>query len=149
MAAMMSINAAALNSISTLLSFDVYKRMKREIPDKKRIRIGKIVALCIVVIAALQSTLGSKFSSVFEANNKVAPALSPPVTMVLLLGVLYKKDTRDVSFLTHLFGLVLGITVFALEFKVTPAETSIVAQSWGIPFMMQVWWLFVFVWPFI
>lgn len=142
MAALMSTIAAALNSISTLVSVDIYKRTRPNAPDKKLIRIGRIAALWIMVIAALWSAQGSKFSSVFEAINKVASALSPPVATVLLMGVLYKKGTCDASFITLLCGLVLGITVFVLDFKFTPDGTSIVTESWGIPFMMQAWWLF-------
>lgn len=142
MAALMSTIAAALNSISTLFSVDIYKRVKPETPDKNLVTIGRISAVCIMVLAALWSTQGSKFSSVFEAINKVAAVLSPPVATVLLLGVLYKKGTRDASFITLISGLILGIIVFILDFKFTSAGTSIITESWGIPFMMQAWWLF-------
>ncbi|HAZ04371.1 MAG: hypothetical protein A2W90_14340 [Bacteroidetes bacterium GWF2_42_66] len=142
MAALMSTIAAALNSISTLVSVDIYKRIKPETSDKSLINIGRIAAICIMVIAALWSTQGNKFSSVFEAINKVAAALSPPVATVLLFGVLYKKGTKDASFITLICGLIMGITVFILDFKFTSSGTSIVTESWGIPFMMQAWWLF-------
>ena len=142
MAALMSTIAAALNSISTLVSVDIYKRLKPATPDKSLINIGRIAAVCIMVIAALWSTQGNKFSSVFEAINKVAAALSPPVATVLLFGVLYKKGTKDASFITLICGLIMGITVFVLDFKFTSSGTSIVTESWGIPFMMQAWWLF-------
>ena len=142
MAALMSTIAAALNSISTLVSVDIYKRIKPEIPDKSLIKIGRIAATCIMIIAALWSTQGNKFSSVFEAINKVASALSPPVATVLLLGVLYKRGTREASFITLISGLIMGITVFILDFKFTSSGTSIVTETWGVPFMMQAWWLF-------
>lgn len=142
MAALMSTIAAALNSISTLVSVDIYKRVKPETPDKKLINIGRIAAIFIMIIAALWSTQGSKFSSVFEAINKVAAALSPPVATVLLFGVLYKKGTKDASFITLICGLIMGITVFILDFKFVATGTSIVTETWGVPFMMQAWWLF-------
>lgn len=141
-AALMSTIAAALNSISTLVSVDIYQRLKPQTRDIQLINIGRISAIVIMFLAALWSTQGDKFSSVFEAINKVAAALAPPVATVLLFGVLYKRGTRDASFVTLIVGLILGVSVFALDFKFNPSSTSLITEGLGIPFMMQAWWLF-------
>ena len=141
-AALMSTIAAALNSISTLVSIDIYKRIKPETTDKSLIRIGRIVSILIMIVAALWSTQGDKFSSVFEAINRVAAALAPPVATVLLFGVLYKRGTSDAAFVTLLAGLGLGVLSFVLDFKFTPDSRAILTEEFGIPFMMQAWWLF-------
>ena len=141
-AALMSTIAAALNSISTLVSVDIYQRIKPKTRDIELINIGRVSAIVIMFLAAIWSTQGDKFSSVFEAINKVAAALAPPVATVLLFGVLYKKGTRDASFITLIVGLILGISVFALDFKFYPNSTSLITEGLGIPFMLQAWWLF-------
>lgn len=141
-AALMSTIAAALNSISTLASVDIYKRMKPDVLDVSLIKIGRIVAVLVMVVAALWSTQGDRFSSVFEAVNRVAAALAPPVATVLLFGVLYKKGTNDAAFITLLVGLGLGIACFVLDFKFSPYSRVILTEEWDIPFMMQAWWLF-------
>jgi SSS family solute:Na+ symporter len=141
LAALMSTIAAALNSVSTLISVDIYKRIVPSTPDRKLIDIGRISALVIMAVAALWSTQGDKFSSIFDAINRVAMALSPPVATVLLLGVLYKRGTREASLVTLVAGLTLGITAFCLDF--TPISGDlIITNRLGIPFMMQAWWLF-------
>jgi len=141
LAALMSTIAAALNSVSTLISVDIYKRIVPSTPDKSLISIGRISALVIMLVAALWSTQGDKFSSIFDAINRVAMALSPPVATVLLLGVLYKRGTRQASLVTLIVGLLLGITAFCLDF--TPISGDlIITNRLGIPFMMQAWWLF-------
>jgi SSS family solute:Na+ symporter len=142
MAALMSTIAAALNSISTLVSVDIYKRINPNVNEKRLVYTGRISAIVIMILATFWSTQGDKFSSVFEAINKVAAALSPPVATVLLFGVLYKKGTKEASLVTLITGLILGIAVFILDFKFSASGTSIVTESWGIPFMMQAWWLF-------
>jgi SSS family solute:Na+ symporter len=141
LAALMSTIAAALNSVSTLISVDIYKRIVPSTPDKKLITIGRFSALAIMAIAALWSTQGDKFSSIFDAINRVAMALSPPVATVLLLGVLYKRGTRQASLVTLVVGLILGITAFCLDFQPISGDLIITNQL-GIPFMMQAWWLF-------
>jgi SSS family solute:Na+ symporter len=141
LAALMSTIAAALNSVSTLISVDIYKRIVPSTQDKSLITIGRISALVIMLVAALWSTQGDKFSSIFDAINRVAMALSPPVATVLLLGVLYKRGTRQASLVTLMVGLILGITAFCLDF--TPISGDlIITNRLGIPFMMQAWWLF-------
>jgi SSS family solute:Na+ symporter len=142
LAALMSTIAAALNSISTLVSVDIYKRIVPSTPDKRLITIGRISALVIMTIAAFWSTQGDKFSSIFDAINRVAMALSPPVATVLLLGVLYKRGTRQASLITLVVGLILGITAFMLDFPPVSGDL-IITNRIGIPFMMQAWWLFV------
>ncbi len=141
LAALMSTIAAALNSISTLVSVDIYKRIVPSTPDKKLISIGRVSALIIMTLAAFWSTQGDKFSSIFDAINRVAMALSPPVATVLLLGVLYKRGTREASLVTLVVGLILGITAFILDFQPITGDL-IITNRLGIPFMMQAWWLF-------
>ena len=141
LAALMSTMAAAINSISTLVSIDVIKRIRPLTPEKKLVRTGRISAVVIMILAALWSTQGGKFSSIFEAINRVAMALSPPVATVLLLGVLYKRGTKEASLVTLITGLALGITAFMMDFQPVSGE-MIITNGWGIPFMLQAWWLF-------
>ena len=142
LAALMSTIAAALNSISTLVSVDIVKRVKPSVPDKRLIPIGRVSALVVMVLAVLWSTQGDQFSSIFDAINRVAQALSPPVATVLLLGVLYKRGTRQAAFYTLVVGLTIGITLFLLDFKPVTGQL-LITNELGIPFMMQAFWTFV------
>ena len=95
-----------------------------------------------MVLAVLWSTQGDQFSSIFDAINRVAQALSPPVATVLLLGVLYKRGTRQAAFYTLVVGLTIGITLFLLDFKPVTGQL-LITNELGIPFMMQAFWTFV------
>jgi len=142
LAALMSTIAAALNSVSTLISVDIVKRLVPTVPDGKLINIGQGAALVVMAVAAVWSTQGDKFSSIFEAINKVASALAPSVATVLLMGVLSKRGTRQASFVTLLAGLTLGITAFALDFPPISGKMFI-TDGLGMPFMVQAFVLFV------
>jgi len=141
-AALMSTIAAALNSVSTLVSVDIYKRLKPTTPDKKLITVGRITALGIMVLAAVWSTQGDKFSSIFEAINKIAAALAPSVATVLLMGVIFKRGTKQASFYTLVIGLILGLTAFALDFAPISGR-MILTDGMGFPFMAQAFILFI------
>lgn len=142
LAALMSTIAAALNSISTLVAYDIVKRHRSDVSDKQLILVGRISAVIVLILAILWSTQGDKFSSIFEAINKVASALAPPVAAILLFGVLSKKGTRVGAFVTLVVGIVLGVVCFCLDF-VPISGKMFLTRGLGIPFMMQACYLFV------
>lgn len=143
LSALMSTIAAALNSCSTLVAIDIAKRLKPSLSDKKQVQIGKYVAVAVMILAMAWSTQGGKFNSIFEAINKIAAALAPPIATVFLFGVFSKRGTKEASLVTLIFGFILGISAFAADFIPTLyGKPSIITDTWGIPFMMQAWWLF-------
>ena len=142
LAALMSTIAAALNSSATLVAIDIVKRLNPETSDKKQIKVGRIAAVVVMVLAMLWSTQGDKFSSIFEAINKIAAAIAPPVAVVLLFGVFSKRGTKEASLVTLISGLILGIVIFCLDFEPVSGYMYL-TKGMHLPFMMQAWWLFV------
>ncbi len=142
LAALMSTIAAALNSSATLVAIDIVKRLKPKTTDKEQIRVGRIAAVVVMVLAMLWSTQGDKFSSIFEAINKIAAAIAPPVAVVLLFGVFSRRGTKEASFVTLISGLILGIVIFCLDFEPISGYMYL-TKGFHLPFMMQAWWLFV------
>jgi len=149
LAALMSNIAAALNSIGTLAAFDIAKRITPDMNDKSLIKVGRVTAVIVMILAMLWSTQGGKFGSIFEAINRIAGALAPPISTVLLFGVLSHRGTKQASLYTLIIGFILGITAFCLDYP-DISGSMIITKGWGIPFMMQAWWIFcictVFYW---
>jgi SSS family solute:Na+ symporter len=142
LAALMSTIAAALNSSATLVAVDIVKRIRPATTDEQQIKYGRIAAIIVMLLAMLWSTQGDKFSSIFEAINKIAAAIAPPVATVFLFGVFSKRGTNKAAIITLITGLALGITAFCLDFE--PISGSMyLTRGLHIPFMMQAWWLFV------
>lgn len=141
LAALMSVLAAALNSSSTLVSVDIVKRMRPSTTDKQQVLYGRIAAVVIMIISMLWSTQGGKFTSIFEAINKIAAAMAPPITTVFLLGVFSKRGTKEAAIVTLWVGFLLGVISFCLDF-VPISGQMFITEGLGIPFMMQAWWLF-------
>jgi len=142
LAALMSTIAAALNSSATLVAVDIVKRINPSTSDNRQIRIGRIAAVVVMLLAMLWSTQGDKFSSIFEAINKIAAAIAPPVATVFLFGVFSKRGTNKAAIITLITGLVLGITAFCLDFEPISGNMYL-TRGLQMPFMMQAWWLFV------
>ncbi|MGB0991161.1 MAG: sodium:solute symporter [Akkermansiaceae bacterium] len=138
LAALMSTVSGALNSISTLSAFDLYKRLKPDTSDHKLVIVGRLAAGIAVILSIALVPLLMKERSIFDALNEIISHLAPPVTCVFLLGVFWKKANSVSAQWTLVIGALAGIAVYALnKFGVeTPLK--------NIPFMMMAFYLFVF-----
>ena len=157
LAALMSTIAAALNSTGTLVALDIVSRIRPQTTDKEQVRIGRWSAFIVMVLAALWSTQGDKFGSIFEAINKMpAQFLAPPIATVFVWGVFWRRGTTQAALLTLILGFCVGIGVFVVDLPLVTiyegpkvvdgveqiVPLQLVSEKFGIPFMMQAWWGF-------
>ncbi len=117
LAALMSTIASALNSCATLISVDIVKRVNPLVSDARQVRVGKISAGVIMVLAMLWSTQGGQFGTIFEAINKIPMIFAPAVTTVLVLGVFWKRGTNRAALTTFSVGCTLGLIYFIMDMK--------------------------------
>lgn len=148
-AALMSCMAAALNSCATLISLDIVKRVRPDTSESQIVRIGRISTAIIMVLAILWSTQGDQFGTIFEAINKIPMTFAPAVTTVFVLGVLWKRGTKEGAMTTLYLGSIIGIAYFVIDLpsmgKLFFDESELEnykglitdsAMGLGIPFMM-------------
>ncbi len=134
---LMSQISGALNSISTMVSYDIYKQKKPEATDKQLIRIGKISAVFAMILSLALLPFLDKYESIFNGINDVIAHIAPPITCVFLLGVFWKKASAVSSKWTLWIGSILGLLVFSVN-KLMPE--SFIGH---IPFMMMAFYLFI------
>ncbi|MBN1342996.1 MAG: sodium:solute symporter [Phycisphaerae bacterium] len=142
LAALMSTIAGALNSVSTLVSIDIVRRLRPETPDRLLVRIGQVTACVVMVLATIWSTQGDKFQSIFRGINEMIACLAPPITAVFLWGVFWARGTSRASIVTLVIGFLIGAVAFAIDFKWSEDTQRILTDRLKTPFMMQAWWLF-------
>jgi solute:Na+ symporter, SSS family len=142
LAALMSTIEAALNSTATLTAEDIVKRFRPETKDSSLVLIGRITAGVVVLLAMAWSTQGDKFSSIFEAINKIPMAFAPAITCVFLWGVFWPRGTRQGAMAALVFNVVVGIVYMLVDIPLV-GSTQFVAETLGIPFMQVGWYLFV------
>jgi len=134
---LMSQISGALNSISTMVSYDIFKQRKPQATDKQLIRIGKISAVIGMAFSLALLPLLDRYESIFNGINDVIAHIAPPITCVFLLGVFWRKASAVSAKLTLWIGSFLGMGVFILN-KVLP--DSWIGQT---PFMMMAFYLFL------
>lgn len=134
---LMSQVSGALNSISTLVSFDLYKRLKPTASDKQLVMMGRISAAVALLLSILLLPLLNSYNSIFNGVNDIISHIAPPITCVFLLGIFWSRASAKAAQLTLLIGSLLGALVYTVN-KLYPATTFA-----HIPFMMMAFYLFV------
>lgn len=133
---LMSQVSGALNSISTMVSYDMYQRRHPGATDKQLISVGKIAAGIALLFSLALLPLLNRYESIFMGINDVIAHIAPPITCVFSLGICWKGASAASAKLTLWTGSLLGVVVFAIN-KVYPA--TFIGQT---PFMMMAFYLF-------
>ena len=133
---LMSQVSGALNAISTMAGYDIYKRYRPSATDKQLVRVGKVTAGMALVFSLALLPLLNRYESVFNGINDVIAHIAPPITCVFLLGIFWKKASAKAARLTLWIGSALGALVFAVN-KLLPH--SFMSE---IPFLMMAFYLF-------
>lgn len=115
LAAVMSSVAAALNSSSTLVAYDVFGRIRPGMSDAKKIRIGRTTAVIVLVVAVIWSPFLGDLGGIFELINQMFSIFAPSIVAVFLWGVLSRKGTANAAFWTLILGSGLALIVFIIE----------------------------------
>ncbi|MCK0157159.1 sodium/solute symporter [Cellulophaga sp. F20128] len=115
LAAVMSSVAAALNSCSTLIVYDVFDKIKPNLSDTAKINIGKITGVVVLVLAVIWSPFLGSLGAIFALINQMFSIFAPSIVAVFVWGILSKKGTANAAFYTLIFGSLFAAIVFYVE----------------------------------
>jgi len=135
---LMSQVSGALNSISTLVSYDLIKRSRPNITDRKLVKFGRISAGISLLFSIALLPLLNSYESLFNGLNDIIAHIAPPITCVFLLGVFWKGASAKSAQYTLWIGSLSGVVVYAVN-KLAP--DSFIGD---VPFMMMAFYLFCF-----
>ena len=116
MAALMSTVSGALNSVATLFTYDLYKRWDKDASEKKLVTIGRAVTFIAMLLAVAWSPFCGRFPTVFQGINAAICYIAPPITVVFVAGVFWRKASSKASIITLVVGSVLGLLTFLFDF---------------------------------
>jgi solute:Na+ symporter, SSS family len=117
LAAAMQTCSAALNSTATLVAYDLFKRRRPDLNDRQLVRIGKITTVLGTILAIVASPLFGHYTTIFEGINKLISYVAPPITVVFLIGVFWKRASGKSAFITLIAGMLLGLATFLLDWN--------------------------------
>ena len=136
LAALMSTVSGALNSIATLFCYDIYRQWRPETSDRRLILIGRCVTFVAMLVAIGWTPFIARFENIYRGANSLICYIAPPITVVFIWGVFWRRASAHAAFVTLVVGSLLGLTVFLLEWF---REHT----GWSVNFMMAAFYLFV------
>ena len=118
MAALMSSLTSIFNSSSTIFTIDIWTRIRGRPSDNELLVVGRSFVLVLVGISVAWIPIISSFNSsqLFVYIQAISNFLSPQVTAVFLLGILWSRTNEPGAFWGLMVGFALGMLRFGLEF---------------------------------
>lgn len=146
LAAVMSSVAAALNSCSTLLVYDVFSKLNPNLSDGMEIKIGRISAVLVLLMAVFWSPFLGDLGAIFELINQMFSIFAPSIVAVFLFGIISSRGTPNAAFITLLGGSLIAGIIFIVE-KYIPVQgmTNYIssAEGLGINWLRQTYIFFL------
>jgi SSS family solute:Na+ symporter len=115
MAAIMSSIDSALNSASTLITLDFVAPRRPGLDAKAQARLGRIITLSLVAVAALWAPMIDRFPGLFAYLQQGFAYVTPPLVAIFLLGLF----NRAIGASAALYACATGHAVSAAWFAAT------------------------------
>ncbi|MEC3878524.1 SLC5 family protein [Parapedobacter sp. 10938] len=130
LAAIMSTISAFLNSISTLFTYDVYKKwINRQANDKQLVRVGMWCTVGLMVFSVLYAPVIGKLGGIFIYFQSLSTYLAVPVATCFLAGMFWKRATPAASLTVLIVGIPLGALVQLVFIPLLFAPVTITAYG--------------------
>ncbi len=116
LAALMSSLASAFNSCSTLLTWDVYRKLRPGASEARLVAVGRLTTVGLVGLGLAWIPFMKYVSpQLYIYLQSVQAYIAPPIAACFLLGVLYPRLNGAGALAALWTGLVLGMARLVLE----------------------------------
>lgn len=110
LAALMSSLSSVFNSTSTLVTIDVYKKLKPNASERRLVLVGQISTAALVGLGFLWIPFMKSVSGqLYQYLQSVQAYISPPIAAVFLIGILWQRVNAFGAMASLLTGFVLGM----------------------------------------
>lgn len=114
MAALMSSLSSVFNSSGTIFTVDVWLRIRPQAREREQVIVGRVVVAVLVGLSLcwLPIIQGSAGTQLFVYIQTIQSYLSPPITMVFGLGILWPGLTSAGALSGLIIGFLMGMAKF-------------------------------------
>ena len=116
LAALMSSLSSVFNSCSTLITWDVYRKLKPEASERRLVLVGQLATLVLVIFGLLWIPLMKLISGqIYQYLQSVQAYIAPPIAAVFLLGIASRRVNAKGALTALLVGGAIGLTRLVAE----------------------------------
>ncbi|MBT5902038.1 MAG: sodium/solute symporter [Opitutaceae bacterium] len=112
LAAILGTVAAGLSASSAMLVFDFIGKWRPQMTETRKVRMGRVVMITILVICTLLAPSIKSFQGVFGYLVRIWSLLAPPVFICVVFGIFSQRATSRGAVATLTTGAVLGVIAF-------------------------------------
>lgn len=129
---------SGVNSLSTLISLDIYKSLiKPNATDRETVRVGQLFATATIAICIVIAPYIANADSLYTLMRTIMAVINVPIFSVILFGVISKRAPALAGYV----GLVFGMAFFYLTHFVLGDDLGFVQVHWlllvGINFLLM------------
>ncbi|MHC4123932.1 MAG: sodium:solute symporter [Planctomycetota bacterium] len=116
LAALMSSLSSVFNSCSTLITMDIYRKLKPDASEKKLVLTGRLSTAAIVIVSLAWIPMIRLLSNqLYQYLQSIQAYVGAPITAVFLTGILWKRATGKAALTTLITGSLLGVIRFVYD----------------------------------
>lgn len=116
LAALMSSLAAVFNSCSTLVTWDIYRKLHPGASEQRLVTVGKLTTVALVGLGLVWIPFMKVISNqLYVYMQSVQAYISPPIAAVFLFGVFWKRVNGTGAIASLIAGFVLGTARLVME----------------------------------
>ncbi len=108
-AAMMSSIDSALNSASTLVTMDFYRKLRPKTSQEGLMWVGRAVTFVFMILAALWAPQIDKFPTLWEYLQSALAYIAPPIVSLFILGLFWKRGNGHGAFAALIAGVLTAL----------------------------------------
>jgi solute:Na+ symporter, SSS family len=116
LAALMSSLSSVFNSASTLITWDVYKKIRPDASEQRLVWVGRISTAVLVGFGLLWIPMMELIpGTLYQYIQAIQGYIAPPIAAVFLLGLFWSRLNAQGAIAALLTGFVLGFVRLVME----------------------------------
>ena len=116
LAALMSAMSSVLNSCSTLITMDIFRKLRPDASERRLVFVGRVMTGVIVVLSIAWLPFIKYLSNeIYQYLQSVQAYVGAPITATFLVGVLWKRATARAAITTLVTGGLIGAFRFLMD----------------------------------
>ncbi|MBU1073517.1 sodium:solute symporter, partial [bacterium] len=144
LAALMSSLSSVFNSCSTLVTLDIYKKLRPASSERRLVAVGQISTAGLVVLALAWVPFMSRISGqLYQYLQSVQAYIAPPIAAVFLIGLFWTRVNARGALLALWTGFVLGAARLVAELNQDALAGGPFERYATMNFLHFAAWLFV------
>ncbi len=146
LAALMSSLSSVFNSCSTLITMDIYKKMRPGASERTLVRVGRWATVGMVALSvAWIPFIRNLNHEIYQYLQAVSAYIGAPITATFLSGILWRGATPRAALVTLVAGGAMGAARFLLDILHNALQLDLGAWNAAVEFSFLNFAVVVFV----